>query len=206
MAFRAIDVGFPELGSPVDYVRLARHAERLGFNGIWLQEGSGWGALPLAALVLAATERLMVGTGIVSPFKRHPESLAGDAAVLAESSRGRFVLGLGSASPMLESFDLTIPQVTGMREAIDIVRRLLAGERFTHDGRVFTYRTPRPLAVRSSYHTPVVLGAMGPKMIRLAAEVADGLMISRRGGSSPRYVRSVLDAVAAVPGRRDGFQ
>jgi alkanesulfonate monooxygenase SsuD/methylene tetrahydromethanopterin reductase-like flavin-dependent oxidoreductase (luciferase family) len=43
-------------------------------------------------------------------------------------------------------------------------------------------------------------------MIRLAAEVADGLLISRRGGSSPRYVRGVLNAVAAVPGKRDGFR
>jgi alkanesulfonate monooxygenase SsuD/methylene tetrahydromethanopterin reductase-like flavin-dependent oxidoreductase (luciferase family) len=77
------------------------------------------------------------------------------------------------------------------------------GERFTYAGQVFTYRTPRPLGVRLADPLPIALGAMGPRMIRLAAEVADGLLISRRGGSSPRYVESVAHAVTEVRGPRD---
>jgi 5,10-methylenetetrahydromethanopterin reductase len=203
MSFRQVDVGFPHLTDPRDYVRLAVRAEGLGFDGFWLQEGSGWGAIALAATVLAATKRIRVGTGVISPFKRHPEALAGDAAALAAMSGGRFILGLGSATSAIESFGLAIPQRAGMREAVEIIRRLLRGERFTYAGRVFTYRTPRPLGAPLAEALPIALGGLGPRMIRLAAEVADELLISRRGGSSPRYVEHVTRLVAEVRGPRD---
>jgi 5,10-methylenetetrahydromethanopterin reductase len=203
MPFRHVDVGFPHLADPRDYVSLAVQAERLGFDGFWIQEGSGWGAIALAATVLAATRRIRVGTGVISPFKRHPEALAGDAAALAATSGGRFILGLGSATSAVESFGLAVPQRTGMQEAVEIIRRLLRGERFTYAGRVFAYRTPRPLGAPLAERLPIALGALGPRMIRLAAEVADELLISRRGGSSPRYVEHVARLVAGVRGPRD---
>jgi 5,10-methylenetetrahydromethanopterin reductase len=203
VTFRQVDVGIAHPVQPTELVALARRAERLGFDGFWLQEGSDWGAMALSALVLAATERIRVGTGVVSPFKRHPEALVGDAAVLAAASGGRFVLGLGSATSVVQSFGLAIPELTGMREALELVRRLLNGERFTYAGRVFTYRTARPFGAPLPAVLPVVLGALGPRMIRLAAEAADGLLISRRGGSSPRYVDSVVRAVTQVRGPRE---
>jgi 5,10-methylenetetrahydromethanopterin reductase len=181
---------------PKDYVRLAVKAEEYGFGCVWLQEGSSWGALPLASSILDSTTRIRVGSGIVSPFSRHPHSLAADAAVLSEASGGRFILGIGSAPTLLRAWGLDVSQLAGMREAVEVLRNLLKGRPFTYEGSVFRYESPSSLRLpMGKQPPPIYLGALQPRMIRLAAEVGDGLLISRRGGSSPRYVKEVLRLV-----------
>ena len=82
-----------------------------------------------------------------------------------------------------------------MREAVEVLRRLLGGRPFTYEGSVFRYQSPSSLRLPMRKQPPIYLGALQPRMVRLAAEVADGLLISRRGGSSPRYVKGVLRLV-----------
>ncbi|MDA4131019.1 MAG: LLM class flavin-dependent oxidoreductase [Thaumarchaeota archaeon] len=195
--FRSVDVGFAELDAR-DHVRLAKKAEKLGFSCVWLQEGNKWGAIPLAAAILSNTEKIRVGTGIVSPFRRHPLSLSVDSAVLSELSGGRFILGIGSAPSQLRAMGLHVSQLRGLRESVEILRRLFKGERFVYSGEVFRIEKPTALEVALKSFPPIYLGALMPKMIELAAEIADGLLISRRGGSSPRYVKEVIRLVKKV--------
>lgn len=203
MKFESVDVGFDKLRDPTDYVRLALKAEKYGFGCFWLQEGGAptwWGPMTLAALILDKTETISVGTGIVSPFKRHPETLASESVTLSQASKGRFVLGMGSGAESLAAFGVRTSQLTGMREATDIVKRLLDGQSFEYKGEVFSYRQPRPLPMKMDYIPPVYLGAMGPKMIEVAYRFADGMVTSRRLGSCPEYLRWVYGIIEGLGG------
>jgi 5,10-methylenetetrahydromethanopterin reductase len=121
---------------------------------------------------------------------------------LSEASGGRFILGIGSAPTLLKAWGAGLPQLTGMREAVEVLRRLLKGRPFTYEGSVFRYQSPSSLRLPMRKQPPIYLGALQPRMIRLAAEVGDGLLISRRGGSSPRYVKEVLRLVGQERRRR----
>lgn len=166
---------------------------------MWLQEGSsGWGAIPLAAAILSNTKRIGVGTGIVSPFRRHPLALAEDAAALNELSGGRFTPGIGSGPAQLKAMGIKVSQLEGLKDAVEIMRRLLKGDQFLYPGKVFRLVTSSSLEVTPSSAPPIYIGALMPRMIELAAEIADGLLISRRGGSSPRYVEEVTKQVRQV--------
>ena len=103
---------------------------------------------------------------------------------------------------MSERFGINHPPVTATKEATEILRKLLIGTSFTYSGRVFQYNEPRPLKVVPKKFTPIYYGAMKPKMIRMACDLGDGLLISRRGGSSPRYVKQVLDLVWTIRGEQ----
>jgi 5,10-methylenetetrahydromethanopterin reductase len=173
---------------------LARRAEDLGFDGVWVADHyfhrDASGAL---ALMAAATSRVALGTAVVSPLLRHPALLASMAASLAEISDDRFVLGLGAGGYEFSSeLGIAMPQPLGLvSEAVRIVRELsagqsdVAGQAFsTHGSLRFT---PRP--------TPVYLAARGPKMLRLAGQIADGVITH---GLSARHVAYVIEQLGAA--------
>jgi len=180
----------------------ARAAERAGLGSMWIIEDYfNPGAYALAAAAAAVTERLTIGLGVVNPYTRHPALLAMETAALAGIAPGRVVLGLGSSNRRWIEAQMGIPfkaPLGGLRESVEIVRRLLAGERVTFRGDVFTIDdvelewTP-PEAV------PLLLGVKGPKALRLAGEVADGVHCSVL--ASPGHVRRVRETAGA--GRRD---
>ncbi len=162
-----------------DYIALAQAAEAAGFDQLWLSNDlflrSALAILPAVAL---ATTRLEVGTGIVNPYTLHPGEIAMFAATMDELSGCRFNLGLAAgAGEFLKwvGIEQEAP-LAAVAEAIAAVRRLQQGERVTIDGRFLKWgpeaylRTPAPRA------TPIYVGAMGPKMLTLAAEQADGVL------------------------------
>src|SRR5215510_9093592 len=86
-------------------VALAREAEQLGFDEVWLPEsGHGRGMFSVASAIATATNRIGIGVGIVNPFWRHPSVIAMEAAALDEISDGRVMLGLGAALWTLRAF------------------------------------------------------------------------------------------------------
>lgn len=172
---------------------LARRAEDLGFDGVWVADHyfhrDASGAL---ALMAAATTRVRLGTAVVSPLLRHPALLASMAASLAEICEDRFVLGLGAGGYEFASeLGITIRRPLGLvAEATRIVRDLQAG-RSDVDGQAFSTHgalrfTPRP--------TPVYLAARGPKMLQLAGEIADGVITH---GLSARHVEYVVEQLSS---------
>jgi F420-dependent oxidoreductase-like protein len=185
-------------------------AERLGYESVWTSQ------LPDArdaSLVLAAyaatTSRVKLGTGVLPIYTRHPTAMAQMAATLDELSGGRFVLGLGISHKVTVEgmWGLRIDNpVEAMREYVDIVRASLRDGYSTFEGNQFTarwtYSGPRRAGL------PIMISALNPRMLELAGEIADGVVLWM---CSPTYIRDrVVPAVAAgrerVGKTLDGFE
>ncbi|HEY7253266.1 MAG TPA: LLM class flavin-dependent oxidoreductase [Methylomirabilota bacterium] len=180
----------------------ARAAEQAGLGSAWIIEDYFHpGAYALAAAAAAVTEQLAIGLGVVNPYTRHPALLAMETAALAGIAPGRVVLGLGSSNRQWIETQMGIPftaPLGGLRECVAIVRRLLAGERVTVRGEVFALDGVE-LEWSPPDAVPVLLGVKGPKALRLAGEIADGVHCAVL--SSPEHVRRVRETAGV--GRAD---
>jgi probable F420-dependent oxidoreductase len=153
------------LGAHGEYVK---RAEAAGYTDLWSGETNGPDGFTPLALSAAWTERARLGTGIVGVFQRGPALLAQEAAALADASRGRFVLGIGSSSDRIIEGWNEIPfekPLSKVRESVDFLRTALAGERT---------ETGFKLETAPAYPVPIVLAALRGKMLDLATERADG--------------------------------
>jgi 5,10-methylenetetrahydromethanopterin reductase len=188
-------------GLPCSALEWARTAERAGLGSLWLAEDYFHpGAFALAGAVAAATSRIGIGLGVVNPYTRHPALLAMETATLAGLAPGRVALGLGSSNRRWIEEQMDIPFKTplrGLREAVEIVRRLLAGERVTFTGECFTVRDVA-LETPPASPVPIVLGVKGPRALGLAGEVADGIVCSVL--TSPAHVRRVRSLTRGAGG------
>jgi alkanesulfonate monooxygenase SsuD/methylene tetrahydromethanopterin reductase-like flavin-dependent oxidoreductase (luciferase family) len=187
-------------GLPARVPEWARAAERAGLGSAWIIEDYFHpGAYSLAAAAAVVTERITIGLGVVNPYTRHPALVAMETGALAGLAPGRVVLGLGSSNRKWIEAQMAIPFKTplgGLREGVEIVRRLLAGERVTYVGQVFSVNdvgleAPPPSPV------PILLGVKGPRALTLAAELADGVHCSIC--ASPAHVRRVRAVTSARP-------
>jgi alkanesulfonate monooxygenase SsuD/methylene tetrahydromethanopterin reductase-like flavin-dependent oxidoreductase (luciferase family) len=205
------------LGLPFDQVReAAREAERLGFESLWTPAGG----VPDSFHVCAAwSEDTSLRTGIsVVPAARMwtPLSLAAQAATLAQLSAGRFVLGLGTGGygpGFWESVELPDRPIAVMRAYVTEVRGLLAGEQVTA-GRIGAgpgaslaapgWPRSASLRVADLPSAPVYLAALGPQMLRLAGEIADGALLNWATPERIAVSRTRIDEGAARAGRDPG--
>lgn len=166
-------------GTIREVVRWAQLAEELGFDDVWycedLFQRDAWVVLTAVA---AATRRIRIGTCIVNPFSSSPVEIAMRAASLQEFSEGRFILGIGPGdTPVLEWAGLRRRRpLSGLREAVDLIRRLLRGEDAAFDGAVFRGWTARArLTFRvPSVPIPIYIGGQGPKVLEYMGESGDG--------------------------------
>lgn len=205
---RTGSIGFV-LGSAVPPERLvsgAVTADSGGFDELWLAEDYFFtGGISAAALVLASTQRLRVGLGIVSAVVRHPAVLAMEIATLSRVHPGRLIAGVGLGVPgWIKQMGLYPPSSLGaMREAVTSVRRLLSGEEITEDGQVFSFDKVK-LTYPEDTTTPLHMGVSGPKMLHLSGEIADGTIMSVASSHEyVRYARKQIDAGRAAAGRTD---
>ena len=160
-----------------DAVRLVRVAEDLGVDEVWQTEvGPQRDALIAVTAYLAATQRLLVGVGITNVWTRLPSVLAGAAATMAELAPGRVALGIGPWwEPAAARHGARRHRpVAAMADAACIIRALLAGETVEHRGEVFTAHDLQ----RAAVDVPLVFGVTGPRLTRLAGELADGLLLN----------------------------
>ena len=151
-----------------DHEELVRHAETAGYTDLWTGETAGPDGFTPLALSAAWTERARLGTGIVGVFQRGPALLAQQAAALADASRGRFVLGIGSSSDRIVEGWNGIPferPLSKVRETLDFLDVALKGER-TESG--------FKLEQKPAHEVPIVLAALRGKMLELAVERAQG--------------------------------
>src|SRR3954469_19241776 len=122
-----------------------RVLDRAGLDTIWLAEAYPWwrkhgmeakSSTVLSALMARETERLTIGWGIISPFTRHPVQVAMDARVVQEAAGAdRFILGFGTSKIFLNNAKMQTTKTLGpMRDAVAIVRGVLAGEAFEYTG------------------------------------------------------------------------
>jgi probable F420-dependent oxidoreductase len=189
-------------------VALARVAEEAGYRDVWIAESNFTDAFTPAAAIAAATERIRVATGVVGVFGRSAAVMALSASSLAQLSGGRAVLGLGvQAQPYVEDWH-GVPfarPLARLRDYVQVIRRALHGETVTWQGEAIAVRGFQVQA--EPQDVPIYLGAMGPKSIELAGEVADGVI---GAFYTPSYLASTvvpsLEAGARRAGRSlDGF-
>lgn len=150
-----------------DIGAIAREAEEVGFDAIFTTEVNN-DAMATAQLMGAVTEQILVGTWIANIYLRHPYVCAQGAALIADATGGRFVLGLGvSHQPVNTALGID------MTNAADDLQRYVTDVRNWLDGDGPTTHLPqRPSAQR----VPIHVAALTSRMIERAAEVADGIM------------------------------
>jgi probable F420-dependent oxidoreductase len=188
MALR-IGVQLPEVEREVRWPELAamaRAAENAGFDSIWLGDhllyrGDGrpergpWDAWTTLAALAAATERVTLGPLVACAAFHPPGILARMAASVDEVSGGRFVLGIGAGWNETEFRAFGIPfdqRASRFEEAFDVVRRLLAGERVSADGR-FHRLEDAVLLPPPARQVPLMIGSNGERLLRAALPFAD---------------------------------
>ncbi len=164
----------------------AQAAEALGFDGVLTQENRNDPFLALAVAAVA-THRMTLGTAVAIAFPRSPMVVANAAWDLQVASRGRFVLGLGpQIRPHIEK-RFSVPWVAPMARLREYVLSLRAiwrawetGEKLRFEGQHYRFTLMTPNFVPPSRGLPMVpitLAAVGPKALRLAGEVADGVQL-----------------------------
>ena len=154
------------------FVRLAVAAEECGFDQVWLSNDLFWrSATALLAAAARATERIALGVAVLNPVSMNVVEIAMAATTLQELSGGRFLLGVGAgADEFLEWAGLEpAPALTRTRRALLELRALLAGE--APEG----WRPEGHMRV-SAQPVPLYVGAMGPRMLELAGELAYGAL------------------------------
>lgn len=176
-------------------VERARSAERGGFDEFWLIEDCFFTAgVSLAAAALTATDRIGVGLGILPVVARNPAITAMEIATLAELAPGRFHAGLGHGvqSWMKQMGAAVDSPLTALAETFDVVQGLLAGERFSYDGR-YVKLDEVGLHLPPRIKPLVSAGVRGPKSLEIAGRVADGTVLADFVNANyVRWVRSIV--------------
>ena len=180
-------------------IDLARRAETLGYDSAWITHGLGRDSFLVLAAYGAATRRLGLGNGVVPIYPRHPIAMAQAALTLSEMTGGRFRLGIGVShrASMESMLGLSLTDPLGvMREYVTILRGAF-GTGVSFQGKY--YRVTWSLGLpKPPPAPPIYLAALSTKMLELAGEVGDGVILWL---CDPPYVRSV--AVPALErGRR----
>jgi len=181
-----------EQWQPEDLVRHARLAEAAGFDMVmvsehfhpWVDDDSASGfAFSTIGAMAAVTDKIEFTTAVTTPlFRFHPAIVAQAAATLDRLSNGRFNLGVGTGEnlnegPLGYEFPNYAERAARMREALEIMRKLLDGDKLTFEGEF--YKTDRAKLYSPPVHrVPIYLAAGGPKSATLAAELADGVITS----------------------------
>ena len=167
--------GNPDLDAILgDFVR----AEEEGFDSIWIGQVFDHDILTLFALAGARTRRIELGTSVVPLPTRHPTMLAQQALTTQLATGGRLCLGVGCAHSIILEKKLGLPgdfPLARTREALEVLQPLLRGEYVKYAGRYQNVRVGTPIA--GAGPPPVILAALGPRMIELAGELTDGVTL-----------------------------
>ena len=150
-------------------------AEKDGFDSFWLSHVFGADALTLVALAGQRTERIEIGTAVVPTFPRHPAALAQQALATQMALGGRLTLGIGPShrSSMEGWLGLSYDKpVRHLREYLTVLRSLIEDGEIDFTGEVFSVRSS--LQVPGATPCPILVGALGPMMLRVTGELADG--------------------------------
>lgn len=190
-------------GTPEGFVADVVDAERAGFAAVWTPQVFGWDALTLLALAAGATERIELGTAVVPIYPRHPLSLAASALTTAAAAGGRLTLGIGPSHRFI------VEDIWGLaydkpfsytRDYLSALLPALAGRPTDVATELVTARTARPLDTPQAPQPPVLLAAMAPRMLALAAAHCAGTItwLAGIGAIRDAVVPAINEAAAAA--------
>ncbi|SMC63409.1 TIGR03564 family F420-dependent LLM class oxidoreductase [Kibdelosporangium aridum] len=161
-----------DMGKTIEeYFAEVKAAAQAGIRAVWLGERLSWDPLTLLAITSREVPDIALGTAVVRTYPHHPLALAAQALTVGN----RLVLGLGpSHQPLIEGqygYDYTKP-VRHMREYLTALIPLLHGESVDYQGE--TLKAHGQITAPGSQPPPVLISALGPQMLKLAAELTDG--------------------------------
>ena len=159
-----------------DVVRLGKAIEEAGLDHVWLANIFSFDAITTLALIGRETSRVRVGTAVTPTYPRHPGALAQQAMTTAAATDNRFTLGIGlSHQVVIENmFGMSYDKpAKHMREYLSVLMPLLRGETASFQGEQYQVNG-LTLDSPGGTDVPVVVAALGPAMIKLTAEMADG--------------------------------
>ena len=188
---------------------LARRADSLGYESLWVTHGIGRDALLTLSAYAHVAPHAGLGSGVIPIYPRHPVLLAQEALTLSDISGGRLRLGIGVShkSVMADALGLDMGRPLEVtREYVAALRSALAG-RVQHQGARYRVNWQSGLP-RLPAPPPILLGGLGPRMLELAGEIADGVVLWL---AAPAYVREqALPAIrrgrAAAGKSLEGFE
>ena len=180
-------------GPAEDTLRWARAAEDAGFDIVGIADSQSVyrDVYMCLALCAAGTRRVRLGPRVINPLTRHPAVAAGAAATLAEMAPGRTMLGIGTGDSAVLNLGITPSSRARLRDYVGTVRELLATGHSEWEGRPCRMTWGGAVASR----IPIYLAASGPRMLRLAGEIGDGVIINN--GLTPDIVRESIAQVRA---------
>ena len=157
-------------------VRTARRVEQAGLDNLWMANIFSFDAISTLSIVGREVPRLRLGTAVTPTFPRHPTAIAQQALTAAAATGNRFVLGIGLSHKVVIENMLGLSYdapARHMREYLDVLMPLLRGETLNYQGEL--YRVGGlTLTVPGAEPVPTVVAALGPLMLRVAGELADG--------------------------------
>jgi 5,10-methylenetetrahydromethanopterin reductase len=195
-------LGLPPVAPVAELVDLAVECERRGYRWLWVNdERLERDPFIVLAAMAQRTERIRLGPGVTNPYSRHPALLATATATLDELSGGRAVLGLGAGGTNHRALGIErSAPVAALREAVELIRGLWSGERMTIEGQVVHARDAA-LDFEAS-GLPIYIGSRGPRVLELAGEVADGVIVGNVATTEGwSYATERVESGAARAGR-----
>jgi F420-dependent oxidoreductase-like protein len=186
-----------------DVIEHARAAEHDGFSSYALPQIFGLDAMGVLALVGREVPRIELATGVVPTYGRHPVTMAQQALTVQAASNGRFTLGIGLSHQMVieNMFGLSFDKpLRHMREYLNVLMPLLAEGKADFDGETISTHAAIDVADRKA--CPVLVAALGPKMLELAGTVTDGTMTWMTGPATlASHTVPTISAAAERAGR-----
>lgn len=180
-----------------------RDLEARGFDTLWIPHVFGLDAITVAAVVGRETRRIELGTSVVPTQPRHPTAMAQQAVTAALASNGRFTLGIGLSHPPVIERMLGLSyarRVAHMREYVEVLLPMLDGKPARFEGTEF--KVDFPTRFPASPRVPLMLAALGDRMLELAGSRTDGTLLWMVG---PRTIEShiapKIRRAAAAAGR-----
>lgn len=203
MTGRRVLVEIPEVLTLRERISFASDIEDRGFDGVTLAEISDPDAFVALALMAAQTERITLDTCVVQLGVRTVPALAASSATVQDVSNGRFRLGFGVSSEVIVSGwhgRTWQPPLANARESIDLLRRILSGEKSNFDGETVKSKGFQ-LNNAPAVPVPLHLAALNSRMIELGAELADGLWFNYLPIHRAAHVCDLVDETAKNAGR-----
>ena len=185
-------------------VQQAKEAEADGFSALWYAGGGGGDALTAIAFAGRATDTIALGTSVVATYPSHPAVLAARAVATADAvGPGRFTLGIGpSHQPAMEAMyglDHAHPG-RHTEEYLEVLQAQIRGEAITLEGDEIQVHLPP--AVPAPSPVPILIAALGPRLLRLAGERADGTVLWMANAEAVRtHVAPRIRTAASDAGR-----
>ncbi len=189
-----------------EVIRRARRAEEVGLNTGWLAQIFSHDAINLLALVGRETTKIELGTAVVPTYPRHPAVMAQAALTTQVACEGRFTLGIGLSHKMVIDGMYGLPykrHMAHMRDYLSVLKPILQGEAVKYSGD--EYSANMEISVSGAAPVPLVLAALGPKMLDLCGREATGTVTWMAGYKAlkehvvPRITKAAKEAGGKPP-------